>query len=34
VLTVSSGVPTWAPAAGGGTGLTQQQVMTITSMRV
>lgn len=34
VLTVSSGVPTWASAAGGGTGLTQQQVMTITSMRI
>jgi hypothetical protein len=34
VLTVSSGVPTWAAAAGGGTGLTQQQIMTITSMRI
>jgi hypothetical protein len=34
VLTVSSGVPTWAAAAGGGSGLSQQQVMAITSMRV
>lgn len=34
VLTVSSGVPTWATAAGGGSGLTQQQVMVISSMRI
>lgn len=34
VLTVSSGVPTWAAASGGGTGLTQQQVMVISSMRI
>jgi hypothetical protein len=33
VLTVSSGVPTWA-AATGGSGLTQQQVMVISSMRI
>lgn len=34
VLTVSSGVPTWATASGGGTGLTQQQIMVISSMRI
>lgn len=34
VLTVSSGVPTWAAASGGGTGLTQQQIMVISSMRI
>jgi hypothetical protein len=33
VLTVSGGVPTWA-AAGAGSGLSQQQVMAINSMRV
>ncbi|MDB5160420.1 MAG: hypothetical protein JWO99_683 [Candidatus Saccharibacteria bacterium] len=34
VLTVSSGVPTWAPAPGAGSGLTQQQVMAITTLRI
>jgi hypothetical protein len=34
VLTVSSGVPTWAAAPGAGSGLSQQQVMAIASMRV
>jgi len=34
VLTASGGVPTWAAPAGGGSGLTQQQVMAINSMRM
>jgi len=34
VLTLTSGVPSWQPAAGGGTGLTQQQVMAISSLRI
>lgn len=34
VLTLSGGVPTWAPAPGAGSGLSQQQVMAINSMRV
>ncbi|MFY9228021.1 MAG: hypothetical protein WAO28_01700 [Candidatus Microsaccharimonas sp.] len=34
VLTVSGGVPIWAAPAGGGSGLSQQQVMAISSMRV
>lgn len=34
VLTVNSGLPSWQPAAGGGGGLSQQQVMAINSMRV
>lgn len=34
VLTLASGVPTWAAAPGGGSGLTQQQVMAIGSMRI
>jgi hypothetical protein len=34
VLTLASGVPTWAAAPGGGGGLTQQQVMAIGSMRI
>jgi hypothetical protein len=34
VLTVSSGVPIWAAAPGAGGGLTQQQAMVISSMRV
>lgn len=34
ILTVSSGVPTWAAAPGAGSGLTQQQTMAISSMRV
>ncbi len=35
VLTVTSGLPSWQPAAGGGGGgLTQQQVMTISTMRI
>lgn len=34
VLTVSSGLPSWQAAAGGGSGLTQQQVMAIGSMRI
>ncbi len=34
VLTVSGGLPTWAAAPGGGSGLTQQQAMSISSMRV
>jgi hypothetical protein len=34
VLTVSSGVPTWAAAPGAGSGLTQQQTMAIASMRI
>jgi hypothetical protein len=36
VLTVAgtTPVPTWATPSGGGTGLTQQQVMGITSMRI
>jgi len=34
VLTVSGGVPTWAAAPGGGTGMTQQQTMAINSMRI
>lgn len=34
VLTLSGGLPTWAAAPGGGSGLTQQQVMAISSMRV
>ncbi|HEY8886060.1 MAG TPA: hypothetical protein VIM31_00990 [Candidatus Microsaccharimonas sp.] len=34
VLTVSSGVPIWAAAPGAGSGLTQPQVMVISSMRI
>jgi len=34
VLTVAGGVPTWTAPAGGGSGLTQQQVMAISSMRI
>ena len=34
VLTLSSGLPTWAAASGGGSGLTQQQVMAINSLRI
>lgn len=34
VLTLAGGVPTWAAAPGGGSGLTQQQTMAISSMRI
>jgi hypothetical protein len=34
VLTVVSGLPAWQTASGGGSGLTQQQVMAITTMRI
>ncbi|CAN5412649.1 hypothetical protein BH10PAT4_BH10PAT4_0980 [soil metagenome] len=34
VLTLASGVPSWAAAPGGGGGLSQQQVMAISSMRI
>lgn len=34
VLTLAGGVPTWAAAPGGGGGLSQQQVMAISSMRI
>lgn len=34
VLTVTSGLPTWAAPSGGGGGLSQQQVMAIGSMRI
>ncbi len=34
VLTISSGLPSWQAAAGGGTGLSQQQVMAIATMRI
>lgn len=34
VLTLSGGLPTWAAPAGGGGGLTQQQTMAISSMRI
>lgn len=34
VLTVTAGVPVWAAPTGGGSGLTQQQVMAISSMRI
>lgn len=34
VLTVAGGVPVWSAPTGGGSGLTQQQVMAIGSMRI
>lgn len=34
VLTVVSGLPAWAAPTGGGSGLSQQQVMAINSMRI
>lgn len=34
VLTVSGGLPSWQAAAGGGSGLSQQQVMSISSLRI
>lgn len=34
VLTASGGLPTWAAPSTGGSGLTQQQVMGISSMRI
>ncbi len=34
VLTVTGGVPTWEAPTGGGSGLSQQQIMAISSMRI